>query len=330
MFQGQRPFVTSSPASDLTAGDQLDGFRLLELLNQGRWSAVFKAVEISTGRLVALKVPPRHLAASQYLRESQIGSQLDHPRLPRFLPIAEEAKSRAYLATEFVEGRSLHDEMHARPIPIAEALAIGAQICDGLDWLHRHHIIHADVKPGNILLCQDGSIRIIDFGIARWAKTRPKNRGGFPQHVGTPEYMPPEIVKGKRGDARTDLYSLGAVLYEMITGHRPFDEIKADHRLSARLVGDPVAPSVSVPGLSPQVEEILLRALARRPADRYQSAAAMKADLEAPDTVVVAGLASRLQRPRLSRLWLPVAGLVGGALLVPVVLFFLFLAFFRK
>jgi serine/threonine protein kinase len=120
------------------------------------------------------------------------------------------------------------------------------------------------------------------------------------------------------------------VLYEMITGRRPYDTEKEEHRLEARLVGDPVAPSCHVPGLSPQVEEIILCALARRPADRYPSATAIKADLEAPERVVVSGRALRLQPPVLLKLWWPVARLVVGSLLVPVALFFLFLALLKK
>jgi serine/threonine-protein kinase len=142
--------------------------------------------------------------------------------------------------------------------------------------------------------------------------------------------MAPELVKGTRGDARTDVYSLGAVLYEAITGCRPFDTEQPDHRLSARLVGDPVAPSRYVPNLSPQVEEILLHALARKPADRYASAAAMKADLEAPERVLVSGRASRLQKPNRAKLWWPVVWVVGGSLLFFVALFFMFLALLRK
>jgi serine/threonine-protein kinase len=142
--------------------------------------------------------------------------------------------------------------------------------------------------------------------------------------------MAPELVKGKRGDARTDIYSLGAVLYELITGHRPFDTQAEGVRLRARLVGDPVAPSHYVPGLAPQVEEILLHALARKPADRYTSALAMKADLKDSARVVVSGRAKRLQAPVLAKLWWPVVGLVGASLLVPVVMFFVFLALLKK
>ena len=318
----------TNSTGELLSGDVLDGrFQILELISQSGGNSVFKAIDTLTGRPVVVKVPPRRAGTdAPYLREAQIGRQLDHQGLLKFLAIDERAKSRPYLVTEFLEGHTLHDAMHAlRVWPVEHVLRRGAEICDALDYLHRHDIIHADVKPGNIMLCPDGSCRVIDFGIARFASA-----GGFPAHVGTPEYMAPEQVKGKRGDARTDLYALGAVLYEMITGHVPFDEQPEDHRLHARLVGDPVAPSRYVPGLSPHVEEIVLHALARKPADRYVSAAAMKEDLEAPARVAVTGRASRLQAPLRAKLWLQYAGLASLLLLVPVLLFFVFLALLRK
>jgi serine/threonine protein kinase len=325
-------FYLTYSTGDPARGDVLDGrFLILELISQGRWSSIFKAIDASTGRPVVVKIPPRHLGNGPYLREAQIGRLLDHPGILRFLPIDERAKSRPYLVTEYLEGHTLHDELQrVGSLPAADALKLGVRICDALDYLHRRHIIHGDVKPGNIMLCSDGSLRIIDFGIARWAANGLMSSSSFSAYVGTPEYMAPEQVKGKRGDARTDLYALGAVLYEMVTRRRPFDTEHEDHRLRARLVGDPAAPSRYAPSLSPQVEEIILRALARKPADRYASAAAMKAALEAPERVTLSGRAMRLQAPVLAKLWWPVVGLVGLSVLVPVVLFFVFLALLKK
>jgi len=323
----------TSAMTEFAPGDILDDrFHIVAVVGQGQWSVVYKAFDRTTGQTVAVKMPPRYLGGIQYRREAEIGRRLDHPGLLKFVPIDEQAQSRPYLVTEYLDGESLHDELHHRggTLPAAETLRLGAQICDALDYLHRHHIIHGDVKPGNIMRCADGSLRIIDFGIARWAARGLRTAGGFPAHVGTPEYMAPELVKGKRGDARTDLYSLGAVLYELITGRRPFDTEKEGDRLGARLVGDPVAPSRYLPSLSPQVEEILLHALARKPADRYPSAMAMKADLEEPARVVVSDRASRLKAPVLAKLWWPVVGLVGVSLVAPVALFFMFLALLKK
>src|SRR5207302_6389359 len=131
--------------------------------------------------------------------------------------------------------------------------------------------------------------RVMDFGIAKAAASKRLTFGGFSPTMGTPDYMAPEQVKGQRGDERTDIYSLGAILYEMVTGHVPFEGSNAFAVMNARLVGDPVAPRTYNPALRPQVEEIILHAMTRDPADRYASAREMKADLDHPDAVVVTG-----------------------------------------
>jgi serine/threonine-protein kinase len=185
--------------------------------------------------------------------------------------------------------------------------------------------VHRDLKPTNVMLCRDGSIRIMDFGIAMMGTMRRLTFTGFTGRLGTPHYMAPEQIHGRRGDARTDVYSLGAILYEMTTGHAPFDEQNDLYSvMNARLVGDPVAPRVYNPMVAPEIEEITLHALARDPGDRYETAAAMKAELVAPERVRVTGRADRLKVPVLgSRHW-HVARIMVIAFLVPVLLFFAF------
>jgi serine/threonine-protein kinase len=180
------------------------------------------------------------------------------------------------------------------------------------------------------MICPDGSFRIMDFGIARSEVMRRLTFGGLSPRVGTPDYMAPEQVKGKRGDARTDGYGLGAMLYEMVTGHTRFEGETDYDRMTARLVGDPAPPRRHNPGLSPQVEEIILHALARHPADRYPSAAAFKADLEAPHRVYVTGRAARLRTPVPTSRWWRVGRNALLAMVVPVLLFFVFLLVFSR
>jgi serine/threonine-protein kinase len=167
----------------------------------------------------------------------------------------------------------------------------------------------------------------MDFGIAKAATSRRITFGGFSPTLGTPDYMAPEQVKGQRGDARTDIYSLGAILYEMLTGRLPFEGPNAFTVMNARLAGDPIAPRAHNPAIRPEVEEIVLHAMEREPAARYQSAAAMKTDLDAPDRVHVTGRAHRLRVPGVSqRRWRFVRLILLGAL-APILLFFLILFF---
>jgi serine/threonine-protein kinase len=217
-----------------------------------------------------------------------------------------------------------------RPLPEADALPIVSQICDGLQYLHAQGVVHRDLKPQNIMLCSDGSLRIMDFGIAKAAASRRITFGGFSPTMGTPDYMAPEQVKGQRGDERTDIYSLGAILYEMLTGRVPFEGENAFMIMNARLIGDPPALRVHNPAIRPQVEEIVLRAMAREPIDRFQSAAELKTAIDAPDQVVVTGRAERLQKPRRWKSRWRSVRIVAVSILVPVVLFYLFFLMFSR
>jgi serine/threonine-protein kinase len=232
---------------------------------------------------------------------------------------------------DYLEGQTLWDRMrHERPLPIDEALCIARQLCDALEHLQRHQVFHRDLKPTNVMLCRDGSVRIMDFGVAITAVSRRLTLAGA-KGIGTVEYMAPEQVSGRRGDHRADIYSLGAILYEMTTGHRPYDEQPDMYTMTkARLVGDPIAPRVHNPSLTAAVEEIVLHALVRDSNDRYRSAADLRTDLECPDRVIVTGLAGRLRRVKLrSQAWV-IVQLVVAALLAPVALFFVLLFLLRR
>jgi len=325
----------SSLSAEPQPGDVVDGrFAILELIDQGGMASVFKATDLLTGGLAALKIPFDHLVRNsvfreRFAREIEIGLTLDHPGIVRVLPV--EGPSRLYLAMEYLDGETLWDRMrHERPLPIHDALRIACLLCDALAHLEQHQVFHRDLKPTNVMLCRDGSLRIMDFGVALTAAARRLTLAGA-KGIGTVEYMAPEQVTGRRGDHRADVYSLGAILYEMTTGYRPYDEQPDMYSVAkARLVGDPVAPRIHNPSLSVEIEEIVLRALARDPDDRYHRATDLKADLDCPSRVVVTDRASRLQKATLRSQTSVIAGLVVGALLAPVLLFFAFLLFFNR
>jgi serine/threonine-protein kinase len=304
-------------------------FEITDIISRSGMSSVYKATDLKTGTLVALKVPLMKLESdpaffSRFEREEEIGLSLDHPAILKIIPVDAAARSRPYLVMEYLQGQTLDEVMQVtRPMPERDALHIVSRLCDALDYMHKHEVVHRDLKPQNVMLCNDGSLRIMDFGIAKAASSKRITFGGFSPTLGTPDYMAPEQVKGQRGDERTDIYSLGAILYEMLTGRLPFEGPNAYAVMNARLVGDPVAPRAHNAALSPEAEEIVLHAMSRSPADRYSSAAAFKADVDAPSQVHVTGRASRLQVPVAARrVWRIVRmGLI--MLAIPVILFFL-------
>jgi len=197
---------------------------------------------------------------------------------------------------EYVTGSTLYDLINQfRVFPEADALAIASLICVALEYLHDNGIVHRDLKPENVMICDDGTIRVMDFGLARSADARRVTLMGSP--LGTPHYMAPERVNGKRGDERTDIYSLGAMLYEMLVGTIPFDHEDTFVIMNARVTGDPDAPRKINPRVSPQAEEIVLHAMQRDPALRYQSVMAFKAELDEPGRVELTGRWRKLSPP---------------------------------
>jgi serine/threonine-protein kinase len=232
---------------------------------------------------------------------------------------------------EYLEGQTLSELLrNVRPLPEPDAVKIASHICTALSYMHQSGVVHRDLKPANIMLCNDGSIRIMDFGIARAANARRLTFVGFTPTMGTPDYMAPEQVKGSRGDERTDIYSLGAILYEMATGEPPFAGDSPYVIMNARVTGDPQAPRKINPNLTPVLEEIILHAMERDPKRRYQTALEMRTELENYEAVVMTSRHARLQAPQVWKSRFRMVPLIIGFVILQVVVFLLLLWHFRK
>jgi serine/threonine protein kinase len=307
---------------EVIAGQPLDQYDLTELLARSGMASIFKALDRRSGSTVAVKVPHMQYESDvaffeRFRREEQIGQKLAHPNIVRVL--APEEKSRMYLVMEFAEGRSLRVVMKDRGrFSTADALDIAKQIASALVYMHDLGIVHRDLKPDNVLVGADGKVKLLDFGIAMDAEARRLTWFGLSPPIGTPDYMAPEQVRGRRGDARTDVYALGTLLYEMVTGELPYTAANIHAMMRAKLNEDPRPPREVFADIDPQIEEIIARSVARSPRERYASAKEMLADLEDPSRVVPSDRSGKGPRPLLERIAIPRRILVPSALVVVI------------
>jgi serine/threonine-protein kinase len=307
---------------EILAGDRLDQYQLTELLARSGMASIFKAIDERSGSTVALKVPHMQFESDvafyeRFRREEQIGQKLKHPNIVRVLE--PETKSRLYLVMEFAEGRSLRALIkdHEK-VPLDKALDVARQIARALVYMHGQGIVHRDLKPDNVLLGDDGQIKLLDFGIAMDEAARRLTWFGLTAPIGTPDYMAPEQVRGKRGDVRTDIYALGTMLYEMVTGELPYEAGKMQAMMRAKLNDDPRLPREVMPNIDPKIEEIIVRAIERSPRERYATAAEMLADLENPERVEPRDRSTREKAHLLDRVHLPRKVIVPSVLVVVV------------
>src|SRR2546425_661448 len=253
------------------------------------------------------RVSPRRLE-----REEAIGQRLAPPAVIKVLRPRE--KSGLSLVMEYVEGEPLRERLRREGrLPIATAVELGIEIADALVYLHGQGVVHRDLKPENIMLTADGAVKLMDFGIAFDATQGDLTWSGLSSSVGTPEYMAPEQVRARHGDERTDLYSLGVILYEMLTGQLPWSGESAQQVMHARLEEDPTPPRELRPEIPPALEEVVLHALERRPERRPESALELREALAHLDSVVITNRAARLRRARRLPRWARVLLRVGGA-----------------
>lgn len=266
---------------------QIGRYEMLEELGRGHMGAVFKARDAEIDRVVAIKIIlTANLSAEQleqykqrFRREAQAAGRMSHPGIITIYDIAEDDAGQPYLVMEYVEGTPLDKLLAAgaERLPLGQTLDLCRQVAQALDYAHQRGVIHRDIKPANILVTRDGRAKIADFGIAKLAGAQLTQAG---QLLGTPAFMSPEQFSGAAVDARTDLFSLGAILYWMCTGEKPFagDTLTG---VSFKIVYTaPIAPRTLNPSLPADLETLLARCLAKNPEDRYANCFDLAADLE--------------------------------------------------
>ena len=312
---------------DLDCGSVVGHFELTERIGSGGMGVVFKARDLLLGRAVALKVLSRDLldsdtAKKRFLREGQLAASVAHPRIATIYEIGE-AEGVVFIAMELVGGRNLKELLHNGPLPVSQVISIGRQTSEALEAAHRQGVIHRDVKSSNIMVMPDFGVKVLDFGLAKaraldpaagaddLERTPRRNERDFDSRatepgiaLGTPSYMSPEQASGAVVDEKTDVFSLGVVLYEATTGTLPFRGTSQREILNAVLRDDPLRMHRVGKQIPFDLSRVLEKCLAKNPAERYASASELATEL------------AKLERPglaRRARVWLP---LVASAAVV--------------
>jgi serine/threonine protein kinase len=287
---------------------QVGRYKILDTIGTGATSRVARAHDPMIGRVVAIKLFAPEIAKGQarenFLREARVVGQIAHPYIITLHDMGiDEASGIPYLVMEFIEGQPLDKHLEKGSIPFARACAWAGNVATALAVAHRKGVIHGDVKPANILITEDGRVKLTDFGMARLAS----HNGADSPLLGTPAYWCPEQILGKAQDARSDIFSLGVVLYEMVTGHRPFDADSLQGICGRVLSSTPLPPSHFNASLPAALNQIMASCLAKDPASRYATAEALASDLYpiartktitpvAPQPVTLRNRAARLLR----------------------------------
>jgi serine/threonine protein kinase len=270
-------------------GDQFEHYQIQAHLGQGGMADIYRAYDIVNHRDVAIKIPDATMIGDpaqyeRFQRELEVSKSLRHPAILSGLDFGQHNRI-PYLVTELIEGKSLRDIITAStPMPPEKAVELVRKIAEGMVYCHENSVIHRDLKPENILVTAEGQPVIIDFGLSLTKGSHRITYGSLSATTGTPDYMAPEQVEGKRGDPRTDIYALGTILFELLSGQTPFSGDNQLAVMAAHLRGSAPRLDQVQPGVSPQLAAIAAKCLQRNPADRYPSMTVLIEALDHPET----------------------------------------------
>src|SRR3954468_9225261 len=266
-----------------TSPQKIGRYEIVGELGKGAMGLVYKALDPMIGRTVAMKTMRMDVHGMEtdemlkrFQNEARAAGVLNHANIVTIYDAGEQS-GLFYIAMEFIEGVTLHSQIaQHRVLPVEQIIDVSRQVCAGLDVAHSHGVVHRDVKPANIMITPDKTVKIMDFGIA-------KAGGGLTsagQVLGTPNYMSPEQVKGRTLDGRSDLFSFGVILYEMVTGEKPFTGQNVTTIIYKIVNENPIAPRELDSTIHPGLSAVISRALAKNPDERYQTGAQLFKDLE--------------------------------------------------
>ena len=265
----------------MNIGERVGDYEIVSILGSGGMGEVYKVRSVISDRMEAMKVLLPNLGsdtalADRFLREIKVQAALDHPNIAR-MNSAQQVGNQLVMLMEYVEGSTIDEQLHKGPLELSESLHCISQVLDALAYAHARGVVHRDIKPANIMITPSGVVKLMDFGIARMQADRQLTKTGTT--VGSLYYMSPEQINGEQPDPRSDLYSLGVTLYEMVTGRRPFVGDSDYSIMAAHLQNKPVAPMEIIAGVPLDLNDIILMAIAKDPEKRFQKAEAFRAAL---------------------------------------------------
>ncbi len=279
----------------ISTGEQIGRYRIRSAIGKGGMGEVFLAEDTELERLIALKILPKDLANDtermrRFVQEAKSASALNHPNIITIYEIGKTDNTH-FIATEYIEGETLHNRLKSDPMSIKTVLDVAIQVASALDAAHRAGIVHRDIKPENVMIRPDGVVKILDFGIAKLIEKRPdkideeaataiKAGTSAGMIIGTASYMSPEQARGKQIDARSDIFSFGIVLYEMIAGKQPFEGESAIDTISSIIHKEPVPLNQITSDIPPQLQHIVEKSLRKDREERYQTVKDLLIDLK--------------------------------------------------